>query len=166
MLRKVLHSKIHMAYVTGAKPDYIGSITIDEDLLDACGMRANDAVEISNCRTGARFETYIFRGQRGSGVVELNGAAAHLVEVGDRLIIMHYGLMTDAEYRENRPRVLLMDEGNRILQIIRYEPTQAAAAHEAPGRITGVGAGRHAAQSVAPVGGRTREAAPSNAVQL
>lgn len=122
MLRKVLHSKIHMARVTAARPDYIGSITIDADLLEACGMRVNDAVEIANCRNGERFETYIFRGEPGSKKIEVNGAAAHLVEPGDRLIVMHYALMTDEEYRANRPRVLIMGEGNSVEQVMRYEP--------------------------------------------
>lgn len=122
MLRKVLHSKIHMARVTAARPDYIGSITIDADLLEACGMRVNDAVEIANCRNGERFETYIFRGEPGSKKIEVNGAAAHLVEPGDRLIVMHYALMSDEEYRANRPRVLIMGEGNHVERVMRYEP--------------------------------------------
>lgn len=122
MLRKVLHSKLHMARVTAARPDYVGSVTIDADLLEACGMRVNDAVEIANCRNGERFETYIFRGEPGSRVIEVNGAAAHLVEVGDALIIMHYAYLTDEQYRSNRPRVLVMGEGNRVDRTIRYEP--------------------------------------------
>lgn len=126
MLRKVLHSKIHMCRVTAAKPDYVGSITIDADLLDACGMRVNDAVEIANCRNGERFETYIFRGEPGSGCIELNGAAAHLVEIGDQLIVMHYALLSDAEYKANRPKVLIMGERNRVLKVMRYEPFDGA----------------------------------------
>ncbi len=122
MLRKVLHSKLHMARVTAAKPDYIGSITIDADLLEACGMRVNDAVEIANCRNGERFETYIFRGEPGSRCIELNGAAAHLVEVGDQLIIMHYAYLTDEQYASNSPRVLIMGEGNRVEREMRYQP--------------------------------------------
>jgi len=70
-------------------------------------MRVNDAVTIANCRNGERFETYIFRGEPGSKKVEINGAAAHLVEVGDKLIIMHYGYMSDEEYRQHRPKVLI-----------------------------------------------------------
>jgi aspartate 1-decarboxylase len=123
MLRKVLHSKIHMARVTAALPDYIGSITIDADYLEACGMRVNDAVTIANCRNGERFETYIFRGEPGSKKFEINGAAAHLVEIGDKIIIMHYGYMTDEEYRQHRPKVLIMGEGNRVEQTMRYEPS-------------------------------------------
>ncbi|MBC7835317.1 MAG: aspartate 1-decarboxylase [Phycisphaerales bacterium] len=122
MLRKVLHSKIHMARVTAALPHYIGSITIDADLLGQTGMRVNDQVEIANCRNGERFETYIFRGEAGSRKIEVNGAAAHLVERGDRLIIMHYALMTDDEYRHNTPRVLVMREDNTVERTLRYEP--------------------------------------------
>ena len=121
MLRPVLHSKIHMARVTAAKPDYIGSITIDADLLEACGMRVSDQVLISNCRNGARFETYIFRGVRGSGCIELNGAAAHLVEPGDKVIIMHYAHMSDEEYRTHKPRVLIMRDDNTIERVVMYE---------------------------------------------
>lgn len=123
MLRKVLHSKIHMATCTGASPDYMGSITIDEDLLDASGMRISDAVLIGNCRTGARFETYIFAGQRGSRVIEVNGAAAHLVEKGDRLIILHFALLTEDEYAAHRPTVLIMDPDNTVHQTMRYKPS-------------------------------------------
>jgi aspartate 1-decarboxylase len=85
-------------------------------------MRVNDAVEIANCRTGERWETYIFRGEPGSKKIELNGAAAHLVEVGDKLIVMHYALMTDEEYRDHRPRVLIFGDGNRVEKQMRYEP--------------------------------------------
>jgi aspartate 1-decarboxylase len=112
-----------MAQVTAARPDYVGSITIDEDLLDACGMRVNDMVAIANCRNAERFETYIFKGARGSGCIEVNGAAAHLVEAGDKVIIMHYAWMTDDEYRVNRPKVLIMAPGNKVEKMIRYEPS-------------------------------------------
>lgn len=121
MLRNVLHSKIHRATVTAALPNYVGSITIDEDFLDATGMRVNDMVAIANCNNGERFETYIFKGARGSRKIELNGAAALLVKPGDKVIIMHYAMMTDEEYASHRPRVLIMGEGNTIEQVIRYE---------------------------------------------
>ncbi len=122
MLREVLHSKIHMATVTGAKPHYVGSITIDADLLEACGMRVNDRVLVTNCRNGNRLETYVFRGAPGSGIIELNGAAAHLFEVGDKAIIMHYALMTDDEYESNHPIVLIMNDNNTIKETMRYAP--------------------------------------------
>lgn len=120
MLREVLHSKIHRATVTAALPDYIGSITIDADLIDLVGMRVNDKVLVSNCRNGERFETYIFRGKPGSGAIEINGAAAHLCEKGDKVIIMHYALMTDAEAAENYPKVAIMTDANRVEKLVRY----------------------------------------------
>lgn len=127
MLRKVLFNKIHMATVTAAKPDYVGSITIDEDLLKATGLRVNDAVLVANCRNGNRFETYVFWGEPGSGKIELNGAAAHLVEPGDKVIIMHFAEMTDEEYAEHRPRVAIVDDGNKIERMMRYEPMDPSA---------------------------------------
>ncbi len=122
MLRSVLHSKIHMATVTAAKPDYVGSITIDADLLEACGMRVSDQVAVANCRNGERFETYVFLGKRGSGVIEVNGAAAHLVEPGDKVIIMHYALLTDEEYRRHHPQVLIVDGKNKVSEKMKYNP--------------------------------------------
>lgn len=125
MLRPVLHSKIHMACVTMARPDYIGSVTIDATLLDAVGMRVNDRVLVSNCRNGARLETYVFRGEPGSGAIELNGAAAHLVEPTDKVIIMHFALMSDDEYATFRPKVALVDDDNQLTELIEYEPHPA-----------------------------------------
>lgn len=122
MLREVLHSKIHRAIVTAARPDYVGSITIDEELLRECGMRVSDKVAVANCRNGERFETYIFRGEPGSRVIEVNGAAAHLVEAGDPVIIMHYAWMSDEEYARHHPKVLVMAEGNRIAERMEYKP--------------------------------------------
>ncbi|GIW74388.1 MAG: aspartate 1-decarboxylase [Phycisphaerales bacterium] len=120
MLRKVLHSKIHMATVTAARPDYVGSITIDRRLLLAVGLRASDAVEVANTANGQRFETYVFLGQPGQ--IEVNGAAALLVSPGDRLIIMHYALMDQAEYARHRPRVALVGPDNALQETIRYDP--------------------------------------------
>ena len=122
MLRKVLYSKIHMARVTAASPDYMGSITIDAALLEQSGMRVNDAVLVANCRNGARFETYIFRGEPGSRKIVVNGAAAHLVEIGDELIILHFAHVDDEEYRRHRPTVLIMREDNTVERVLRYEP--------------------------------------------
>jgi len=122
MLRKVLHNKIHMATVTAARPDYVGSITIDADVLEAVGLRVSDAVLVANCRNGHRFETYVFRGEPGSGAIEVNGAAAHSVEPGDRVIILHFALMDDAEYASHRPRVALMHPDNTVDELIRYDP--------------------------------------------
>lgn len=120
MQRKVLFGKIHRARVTAARPDYIGSITIDAELLEATGLRPNDAVVVANCDTGARFETYIFRGEPGSRVIEINGAAAHLAKAGHTVIIMHYAHMDEKEYRAHRPKVALMRHDNTVDEIIRY----------------------------------------------
>jgi len=124
MLRKALHCKIHRATVTKALPDYVGSITIDADILRAIGLRTNDVVLIANCRNGARFETYVFWGEPGSGKIEINGAAAHLVEPGDRVIIMHFALMSDEEHRQHRPKVAIMRDDNTIERLMRYEPVE------------------------------------------
>lgn len=122
MLRKVLHSKIHMGVVTRARPDYVGSLTVDAKLLEMMGLRASDAVLVANCRNGERFETYIFRGEPGSGALEVNGAAAHLVEEGDQLIVLHFALMSDEEYAKHKPTVLIMNEDNSVKETIRYRP--------------------------------------------
>ena len=112
-----------MPSVTGCHPDYVGSITIDQDILEAVGLRASDAVVVANCRSGARFETYVFVGAPGSRRVEINGAAAHLAEVGDRLIILHYALMTEEEYATHHPKVAVMNPDNTIADVLAYDPT-------------------------------------------
>ncbi|MBX3363428.1 MAG: aspartate 1-decarboxylase [Phycisphaeraceae bacterium] len=111
-----------MATVTAALPNYVGSITIDEEILRAIGLRVNDAVTVANCRTGARFETYVFRGEPGSRKIEVNGAAAHLVEPGDKVIVLHFAYMNDAEYAAFHPRVAIMNDDNTIREVIRYHP--------------------------------------------
>ena len=123
MIRKVLHSKIHQAVVTEARPDYSGSLTIDTDILKRCGMRASDAILVANCETGARFETYVFEGEPGSGIIGINGAAAHLVNVGDKVIIMHWAQLHDDEYETHKPKILIMNEDNTIAQEFEYEPS-------------------------------------------
>ncbi len=122
MLRSVLHSKIHMATVTAARPDYVGSITIDEELLEQIGLRVSDEVLVANCRNGERLTTYVFRGEPGSKVIEVNGAAAHKVERGDKVIILHFALMDDEEYAQHRPHVAIMGDGNVVDRFMRYEP--------------------------------------------
>ena len=124
VIRKVLHSKIHQAVVTEARPDYSGSLTIDTEILRQCGMRASDAILVANCETGVRFETYVFEGEAGSGVFGINGAAAHLAKVGDRIIIMHWTHLCENEYATHRPKILLMDSENAIRETMVYEPTQ------------------------------------------
>ena len=120
MLREALFAKIHHATVTFCDENYVGSITIDADLLDACGMRPNEKVLVADCTSGARFETYIFKGKKGSGAIEINGAAAHLVEPGDPVIIMHYALMTDKEYKKHKPKVLIIGPNNSVKDVLTY----------------------------------------------
>lgn len=122
MLRMMLNSKIHRATVTEADLNYVGSITIDQDLLDAVGMLANEKVHIVNNNNGARFETYIIAGERGSGVICVNGAAARLVQRGDIVIILSYAYVMNDNARDHKPTVALMDANNQIKEIIHYEP--------------------------------------------
>ncbi|ALS73872.1 MULTISPECIES: aspartate 1-decarboxylase [Planococcus] len=122
MLRMMLNSKIHRATVTEADLNYVGSITIDQDLLDAVGMLPNEKVHIVNNNNGARFETYIIAGERGSGVICVNGAAARLVQRGDIVIILSYGYVMDKDARSHKPTVAIMDADNSIKEIIHYEP--------------------------------------------
>ncbi|GAM12611.1 aspartate 1-decarboxylase [Mesobacillus selenatarsenatis] len=122
MFRTMMNAKIHRARVTEANLNYVGSITIDSDILDAVGMVANEKVQIVNNNNGARFETYIIPGQRGSGVVCLNGAAARLVHEGDVVIIISYALVPEEKVPSHQPKVALMDENNRIVEMLHAEP--------------------------------------------
>ena len=114
MLVTVLKSKIHCARVTEANLNYMGSITIDEDLMDAAGMLEGEQVHIVNNNTGERFVTYIIKGERGSGQICLNGAAARLVQPDDVVIIMAYAQMTPDEARDFRPTVIFPKIGNKL----------------------------------------------------
>jgi aspartate 1-decarboxylase len=122
MLRMMLNSKIHRAVVTEADLNYVGSITIDQNLLDAVGMLPNEKVHIVNNNNGARFETYIISGERGSGVICVNGAAARLVQKGDVVIILSYAYVMNDEAKDHKPTVAIMNENNSICEIISYEP--------------------------------------------
>lgn len=122
MYRMMMNSKIHRAQVTQADLNYVGSITIDEDILDAVGMLPNEKVHIVNNNNGARFETYIIAGERGSGVICVNGAAARLVQKGDIVIIISYVYVDNKEVAEHTPTVAIMGENNTIKEIIAYEP--------------------------------------------
>lgn len=117
MLRTMLTSKIHRATVTHADLHYVGSITIDEDLMDAAGLLPGEQVHVVDIDNGARLITYAIAGPRGSGVIGINGAAARLVQPGDLVIIIAYGQFTDAEAREFRPRVVHVDRNNRIVEL-------------------------------------------------
>ncbi|WP_071395565.1 aspartate 1-decarboxylase [Bacillus tuaregi] len=122
MFRTMMNGKIHRATVTEANLNYVGSITIDTDIIDAVGMVANEKVQIVNNNNGARLETYIIPGQRGSGTICLNGAAARLVQPGDTVIIISYALVHEDKIADHHPRVAIMGEENRIKEIIHAEP--------------------------------------------
>ncbi len=122
MFRTLLGGKIHRATVTEADLNYVGSITVDQDLLDAAGICVNEKVHVVNNNNGARFETYTISGERGSGVVCLNGAAARLVQKGDVVIIMSYVMLSEPEVAAHEPKVVLVDEHNRVRDVIHYEP--------------------------------------------
>ena len=115
MLRTMFTGKIHRATVTQANLHYVGSVTVDQDLLDAANILPGELVSIVDITNGARLETYTIAGERGSGVVGINGAAAHLVQPGDLVILIAYGLMDTAEARSYHPRVVHVDEHNRIV---------------------------------------------------
>jgi aspartate 1-decarboxylase len=120
MLRKMMLSKLHRATVTRCDPDYVGSITIDADLLVASGMRPNESVWVLDIDNAQRFETYIIRGAPGSGVIEVNGAAAKLTEVGHKVIILTYGLLNEQELDSHEANVVICDEHNRVEQLLKY----------------------------------------------
>ncbi|MDT7745809.1 MAG: aspartate 1-decarboxylase [Actinomycetota bacterium] len=115
MLRTMLKSKIHRATVTDANLHYVGSVTVDTDLMAAADLLPGEQVAIVDVTNGARLETYVIEGDAGSGVIGINGAAAHLVHPGDLVILIAYGQMDDAEAREFAPRVVFVDEQNRVL---------------------------------------------------
>ena len=117
----MLCGKIHRATVTQAELNYVGSITVDEDLLDAAGIREYQKVQIVDIDNGNRFETYTISGERGSGIICLNGAAARCVSVGDKVIIMAYCSCDYEEARDRKPRVVIVDEDNKVHRLTRYE---------------------------------------------
>jgi aspartate 1-decarboxylase len=119
MQREVLRGKIHRATVTEANLEYEGSLTVDADLLEAAGLAPYERIDVYDITNGSRFSTYLIEGSRGSGVVCVNGAAAHLAKRGDRVIITGYGLATAAELKGYRPRIVLVDEGNRIQRVLQ-----------------------------------------------
>jgi len=116
MVIQVLKSKIHRAKITQAELNYVGSITIDEELMDAANIIANERVQIVNNNNGARFETYVIRGERGSGTICLNGATARLAQVGDIVIIMSYGFMEMDEARNYQPVLVFPDADNKLIK--------------------------------------------------
>lgn len=123
MFRMMMNSKLHRATITEADLNYVGSITIDADLLDAARMYPNEKVQVVNNNNGARFETYIIAGERGSGMICVNGAAARLVQKGDIVIIISYVYVTNEEAAQHEPTVLIMNEANKIEQTIQERPS-------------------------------------------
>ena len=117
MMRIMMKSKIHRATVTQADLDYVGSVTLDAALMEAADLLEGEQVAIVDITNGARIETYVIPGERGSGVIGINGAAAHLVHPGDLVIIMSYALVTDAEARSLEPKVVHVDEKNQIVKL-------------------------------------------------
>ncbi|MDC4232215.1 aspartate 1-decarboxylase [Actinomyces sp. B33] len=116
VLREMIQGKIHRATVTGADLHYVGSVTVDEDLLDAADILPGQRVDIVDVDNGARLSTYTIAGERGSGILQLNGAAAHLVNVGDLVIVMAYAQVPDELARDWRPSVVFVDGANRVVE--------------------------------------------------
>jgi aspartate 1-decarboxylase len=116
MIIEVLKSKLHRVKVTQAELNYVGSITIDEDLMDEANIIANEKVQIVNNNNGARFETYVIKGARGSGIICLNGAAARLAQVGDIVIVMSYAYMEMDEARSYEPILIFPDSDNKLIK--------------------------------------------------
>lgn len=114
MLRTLLKSKIHRATVTAANLEYEGSITIDENLMDAANLLPHERVDIYDITNGSRLSTYVIRGERGSGTIGVNGAAAHLVKPGDKVIIASYVQLDEAEVRAHEPQICFVDAHNRL----------------------------------------------------
>ncbi|KAB8138459.1 aspartate 1-decarboxylase [Gracilibacillus oryzae] len=122
MLRSMMKSKIHRATVTEANLNYVGSITIDKEIIEKVGILPHEKVQIVNNNNGARLETYVIPGEYGSKIICLNGAAARLVQPGDIVIIVSYALISDDELAQFKPKVAIMDENNTVTQLIDQEP--------------------------------------------
>lgn len=116
MFIHVMKSKLHRVKITQAELNYVGSVTIDEDLMDAANLIENEKVQIVNNNNGERFETYVIKGERGSGTVCLNGAAARRAQIGDIVIIIAYGMMTTEEAIAHTPHLVFPDSNNRLVQ--------------------------------------------------
>lgn len=112
-----LKGKIHGATVTEANLNYMGSITIDEVLLEAAGILPNEKVQIVNNNNGNRLETYVIKGEMNSGVICLNGAAARMVQPGDKVIIIAYGIMTEVEVQSYVPKIVMVDGDNKVIEV-------------------------------------------------
>lgn len=124
MIRTMMNAKIHRARVTESNLNYVGSITIDKDILEAVDILPNEKVAIVNNNNGARFETYVIEGERGSGKICLNGAASRLVEVDDVVIIITYVALNEEELQSHVPKVAVMNEYNQITQMLHEKESQ------------------------------------------
>lgn len=125
MFIKAMRAKIHRATITQTDLDYVGSITIDEDLLRAVGLVPNEVVTVADIDNGNRFETYIIRGEAGSGIIGVNGAAAHLVNLGDQVIIFASGYFQADEVESHQAKVVVVDEQNAIVERLSYSSSMA-----------------------------------------
>ncbi len=121
MMLNFFKSKLHRATVTEANLNYIGSITIDEALMEAANIYPNEKVQIVNNNNGARFETYVIKGERGSGTICLNGAAARLVQPGDQVIIIAYCWISEEEARSFKPKAVFLNEKNQVVEVMQQE---------------------------------------------
>ena len=121
MLRKMLRSKIHRATITECDADYVGSVTIDLNLLRAADIRPNESVLVLDIDNGVRFETYVIRGEAGSGVIGINGAAARLVEPGHKVIIVCFGILTEDRLEDHVATIVLADADNQVDRVLHYD---------------------------------------------
>ncbi|WLV25947.1 aspartate 1-decarboxylase [Aciduricibacillus chroicocephali] len=122
MYRTMMKAKIHRARVTEADLNYVGSITIDSAILEQVDILPHEKVQVVNNNNGARLETYVIPGEAGSGIICLNGAAARLVQKGDTVIIVTYAMIEESELANHRPKVAIMDENNKVIDLIDQEP--------------------------------------------
>ncbi len=136
MQRIMMKSKIHRATVTQADLDYVGSVTLDEDLMDAADLLEGEQVAIVDITNGARIETYVIPGPRGTGVIGINGAAAHLVHPQDLVIIISYAVVDDAEARSLKPAIVHVDEQNRIVKLGNDSAEPVPGSTQKSGRVT------------------------------
>lgn len=161
MYRTMLKSKIHRATVTQANLHYVGSVTIDETLMEAADLLPGELVQIVDITNGARLETYVITGERDSGVLGINGAAAHLVEPGDLVILIAYGVMDSAEAHSFQPKIVFVDEANRIVE----RGSDAAHAPDDSGLVSGAAVPEPQTPEVAAQGNVTARVSPSESAR-
>lgn len=130
MYLKMLKGKIHRATVTAVEPDYEGSITIDARIAQAAGLSEFECVLVADCNNGTRHETYVIYGQAGSGTISVNGAAARLVQTGDKVIVMAFGYVLPEELDEHTVKIALMGEGNAITREIEHTTSRTGSSND------------------------------------